>query len=457
MNFVTLGIGVYIAGQLLIGLWVSRLVRTDDDYFLGGRKFGYLLATFSIFATWFGAESCIGTAGAAYENGFAGVLADPFGYAVCIALMGLVLAVPLWKMGLTTIADLFRLRYTVRTERTVAILMIPTSLLWAAAQIRALGMVLAASSDIGITVGITTAAAVVIVYTTLGGLLADAITDVVQGVALIIGLICLIPALADVISSNHLTFSTLVIRPNLSSVHWLDIVEGMAIPICGSLVAQELVSRVLASRSPKVAQRSAWFASVIYVVIGLIPLFIGLAAFHSLKDVEHAEQILPFFAQIHLPSWLYVVFAGALVSAILSTVDSALLACSALLSHNILNVKSIVSDRAKLRLDRAGVVIMGILAYVFAIHAEGVYELVKDASSLGSAGIFVVVMVGVFSKWGGERSAMAALIAGLVTWLTATYVFHFDWAYTAAVVVSAFAYGITAMIWERSNRGISIT
>jgi uncharacterized membrane protein YjjB (DUF3815 family) len=52
---------------------------------------------------------------------------------------------------------------------------------------------------------------------------------------------------------------------------------------------------------------------------------------------------------------------------------------------------------------------------------------------------------------------MAALIAGLVTWLTATYVFHFDWAYTAAVVTSAFAYGITATIWERSNRGVSIT
>lgn len=457
MNFIALGIGVYIAGQLLIGLWVSKRVRTDDDYFLGGRKFGYLLATFSIFATWFGAESCIGTAGAAYENGFMGVLADPFGYAVCIVLMGLVLAVPLWKMGLTTIADLFRLRYSVRTERTVAILMIPTSLLWAAAQIRALGMVLAASSDISITVGITTAAAVVIVYTALGGLLADAITDVVQGIALILGLICLVPALAEVVSSNHLTLSTLVIRPNPSSLHWLDVVEEMAIPICGSLVAQELVSRVLASRSPSVAQRSALLASGIYLVIGLIPLFIGLAAFHSLKDVAHAEQILPLFAQIHLPSWLYVLFAGALVSAILSTVDSALLACSALLSHNILNVKSIDSDRMKLRLDRAGVVIMGILAYVFAIHAEGVYELVKDASALGSAGIFVVVMIGVFSKWGGERSAMAALISGLVTWLMATYVFHFDWAYTAAIVTSAVTYGITAMIWERPERGISIT
>ena len=48
----------YLVLQFAIGAWVSRLVRTEDDYLVGGRRLGYPLAIFSIFATWFGAETC---------------------------------------------------------------------------------------------------------------------------------------------------------------------------------------------------------------------------------------------------------------------------------------------------------------------------------------------------------------------------------------------------------------
>ncbi len=144
MNNILLGILAYILLQLLLGVLVSRKIRNETDFLLAGRRLGFVLATFSIFATWFGAESCVGTAGAAYEDGLAGVTADPFGYTICLLLMGLVFAVPLWKMKLTTIADFFRHRYSISAERLTALLMVPTSLLWVAAQIRAFGQVLSA-------------------------------------------------------------------------------------------------------------------------------------------------------------------------------------------------------------------------------------------------------------------------------------------------------------------------
>lgn len=89
MNHILLGILAYVLLQLLIGFWISRKIKTEDDYLLAGRSLGYVLATFSIFATWFGAESCIGTAGAAYSSGLSGVRADPFGYGICLILMGM--------------------------------------------------------------------------------------------------------------------------------------------------------------------------------------------------------------------------------------------------------------------------------------------------------------------------------------------------------------------------------
>lgn len=69
MNILLIGILLCMLLQLALGYVVFRSIRTEDDYLLAGRKLGYVLATFSIFATWFGAESCIGTAGAARSGG----------------------------------------------------------------------------------------------------------------------------------------------------------------------------------------------------------------------------------------------------------------------------------------------------------------------------------------------------------------------------------------------------
>jgi Na+/proline symporter len=449
MSFNLVGILGYIVLQLLLGVIVARRIRTEDDFLLAGRNLGYALATFSIFATWFGAESCIGTAGAAYADGLAGVTADPFGYTACLLLMGLVFAVPLWKMKLTTIADFFRRRYSVSAERLTALIMVPTSLLWAAAQIRAFGQVLTASSDLQLAAAISIAALVVIVYTALGGLLADAITDIVQGSILIGGLAFVfysimsdsggISVALNTISPDKLSFLPAGVEPGGRT--FLTVAEAWAIPICGSVVAQEVISRVLASRSPQIAQRSSFMAGGMYIVIGVMPLLIGLVGLSQIPNLEDPEHILPLMAQQHLSTVFYVIFAGALVSAILSTVDSALLAASALLSHNvIISIRPEMPERRKLLISRAGVIAMGVIAYLLALHAKGVYHLVKDASSFGSAGIFVVMIFGLFTKFGGVRNALASLISGASVWIVSYYFFDFEWSYLLSLAVALAAY-----------------
>lgn len=194
MSLVLAGILAYVAFQFAVGIYVSRRIRTEADYLVAGRSFGYGLATFTVFATWFGAETTIGAAGSIYTDGLSGGSADPFGYGLCLLFMGLVFAVPLWKRGLTTLADLFRLRYSAGVERLAVLLMVPTSLLWAAAQVRAFGQVLSAASGFEVTATITVAAAIVVAYTAFGGLLADAWTDLVQGILLIVGLVVLFAA-----------------------------------------------------------------------------------------------------------------------------------------------------------------------------------------------------------------------------------------------------------------------
>ncbi len=454
MNNILLGILGYILLQLLLGVLVSKKIRSEADFLLAGRKLGFMLTTFSIFATWFGAESCVGTAGAAYSDGLAGVTADPFGYAICLLLMGLVFAVPLWNMKLTTIADFFRQRFSIAAERVTALLMVPTSLLWAAAQIRAFGQVLSASSQIELATAITIAAIVVICYTALGGLLADAITDIIQGLVLIMGLIIvIISVIGDLggikaamtsVAPHKLSFVPVDIEPGLLS--FFTMAEAWAIPICGSVVAQEVISRVIASRTPNIARRSSLMAGWLYFCIGIIPLFIGIIGFTLLPNLEDPEHVLPLMAQQHLSRFFYIMFAGALVSAILSTVDSALLAASALFSHNLVfSLRPQTQDRHRLTVVRTLVIVMGVLAYILALHAEGIYRLVKDASSFGSAGIFVVLVFGLFTRFGNVKSAVAALISGASIWIIFHYFFAFKWSYILALSLSFACYVFVAL------------
>ncbi|MFP3948540.1 MAG: sodium:solute symporter family protein [Longimicrobiales bacterium] len=350
MNAVTWAVAGYLVLQFAIGIWASRWIENETDYLVAGRSLGMALATFSIFATWFGAETVVGSAGATYEDGVSLTTAEPFGYGLCLVLMGAVFAVPLWKRGLTTLADLFRQRYGTSVERAAALILIPGSILWAAAQVRAFGQVLSSVTvglDVDLAIGI--AAGVTIVYTVLGGLLADAVTDLIQGVVVTVGLIAVLVAVSVHLGGAGPTAAVIVDsgRIHLGVVgsgaggaggagSIMATLEEWAIPICGSVVATELVGRVIATKSPEVARGSSLLAGGLYIVVGLVPVTIGLLGVSVVPGLTEAEQVIPVVARELLPTALFALFAGSLISAILSTVDSTLLIASGLLSHNVI-------------------------------------------------------------------------------------------------------------------------
>jgi Na+/proline symporter len=157
-------------------------------------------------------------------------------------------------------------------------------------------------------------------------------------------------------------------------------------------------------------------------------------------------------AERHLSTFLYVLFAGALISAILSTVDSCLLAAGSLVSHNlIVPLRPSLTDRQKITAARVGVAVFGVVAYVIALYGGSIYELVETASALGSAGIFVVGLFGLFSRrFGGAPSAYAALVAGVVVWAAGEYWLEWSTPYVAALAASLAAYLLAAAVVRRA-------
>jgi Na+/proline symporter len=416
---------LFLVLQLGIGVWVSRRIATEDDYLVGGRRLGTVLTTGSLFATWFGAETVIGASGLVYAGGVTLASAEPFGYALCLLLGGALLARPLWHRGLTTLADLYRQRFGVGVERLAAVLLIPGSVLWAAAQVRAFGQVIAATGGVPVTTAITLAALFTIAYTAVGGLLADAVTDVLQGLILTAGLVVMAGAVVFEVGGLGAAVHQLASAPAVNLApqaagHWLETLETWAIPVLGSLTATEIVGRLIAARSPAVARRGALLAGVLYLGVGLLPVAITLLAAPLVPPMADPEQLLPLVAREFLPPVLSAMFAGSLVAAILSTVDSTLLVASGLLSHNlVVPLAGITRERHKVRVARGGVLAFGAIAYLLAIRADGVFHLVETASAFGSAGAVVTVLGALFTRQGSAGTAAVTLLGGVAGYLLA--------------------------------------
>ncbi|MBI3171978.1 MAG: hypothetical protein HYZ32_05200, partial [Hydrocarboniphaga effusa] len=274
------------------------------------------------------------------------------------------------------------------------------------------------------------------------GMWANAVTDLVQGIVMVAGILLLGVVFVQMGGMERIAELPRAQLSLRGESNWLEFAETLAVPILSTIAAQELASRVLAMRSPALAGNATLAAGLLYLVIGIIPVGIGLAAAGYIGTERDHEQVLSLFAQQYLSLPLYILFLGALVSAILSTLSGALLVAGSLAAHNIvLPLAPSIGDKAKLRLNRSGVVLFGLIAYVIALSSESVYSLVQESSSLGSAGVLVLIL---FSLWGGRLggrvSAYAALLAGLATYVAAAHVFTWDYPYLTSVAAALVAY-----------------
>jgi len=455
MNWLLLAIVVYVLAQFAIGTLVSRRMASEADYILAGRRLGIGLTTFSVFATYFGAEAIVASGGAVYERGLTGALVDPVGYACAIIVVGLLFARALWSRGLTTFADLFRQRYSPGVEQLVVIVLLPGSVIWAAAQVRAFGQVMSANSGLGLASAITLAALLVGAYSVVGGLLADAVTDVIQGVAVVLGLIILGAMVAVEVGGVSAGLSQVApeqLRLFRADTGWLEMIEQLAIPVCGTIVAVELISRFLGARSGEVARSGTALGGLIYLTIGLIPVFLGLMGPRLAGTVQDAEQIVPRLAEVHLPGILYVAFVGAIISAILSTVHSALHAPASQISHNIL-VRLVpgLSDRGKLWSVRLTVMALSIVAYLLSVTSQRIHDLVETASAFGSAGVFVTALFALCTRYGGPASAYASVVAGAAVWAGAKYVAGVGAPYLLGLLAALAGYVVVALLQGRQE------
>jgi Na+/proline symporter len=217
------------------------------------------------------------------------------------------------------------------------------------------------------------------------------------------------------------------------------------------LFASEVIARVAAARNAEVARVGLLAGGAAFLVFGTLAALIGLAGAVELPGLDDPEQVVIAMADRSLGPGLRVLFSGALAAAILSTVDSVLLTAGSLLAHNlIIPLRPAMSERARVRLNRAGVVIFGLLSYGLALGADTVWGLVEEASAFGSAGVFVVVPFALFSRFGGASAAIACLAAGAVSYVGGAHFWEWDYPYLTSVGLALAAYVVSAWLARES-------
>src|SRR6187551_2249631 len=181
----------YLMVSIAIGLVASTRVHNTKDYAVAGRHLPLPVVMATVFATWFGAEAVFGVSATFVQEGLNGVVADPFGSSMCLIIAGIFFSTQLYKLNIITLGDFYRMRYNRTVEVLTTIAIVVSYLGWVAAQIKALGLIFnlitqgAVSEEMGMVMGM----AIVLTYTTLGGMLAVAVLDFVQMIVVIGGLL----------------------------------------------------------------------------------------------------------------------------------------------------------------------------------------------------------------------------------------------------------------------------
>ncbi len=424
---ILLGVCFYLAVMLIIGFYASKRAGTSSaEFMVAGRNMPVMLCSMTIVATWFGGGSMMGGAGASYEGGLLAVIADPFGAALCLLLVGFFFVRIFRRLRLLTVIDFFENRYGKIASTIASIGSISSNVGWTGGLLVAFGVIFQTLTNIPLEIGILGGAFVVFVYTCLGGMWAVAMTDFVQMIIIVIGLLCLLIAvIVDVGGwSNitpHLSVGTFDLLPkDAETAVWLNYFRAWVIFGLADVSAQTLMQRASSARNEQVAQNSFYIAAVLHLTIGMIPVLLGIIASVTMLGITSPETIIPELAMAHLHPLAIAIFVGALLAAIMSSADSALLAAASVFSVNILPLfRKQITDRQRLIATRAAIPIFGCLAIYVALRVQLVYELILDANSVILVCVTVPFIAGIWWSKANRSAALSSMFAGFLMWLIA--------------------------------------
>lgn len=411
----------YLIGMLLIGFVVGRIkIKTSRDYMIAGRRMGLFMVAFSLSANNIGGGSTTGLADKAF--GSWGMSAIWYVLAASVAMIPLAYFAPkIRKTMAITIPEVVGRRFGKGSSIFSAVLNIAALFCLTSSQVAASGSVVATLTGIPMNVCLVIAGVVIILYTTLGGMIADQISDLVQFIIILFGLAIATPivlhecggwsAIAAKLPGEQL---------DPTKIGWVVIIGYIFNYFCTFLSGPEMISRFESAKDEKTAMRASIFSAVLMAAMAVFPTLLGLAAL-ALKDqipgITGGTAMMA-VTEAYAPTVVTGIIAAAIISATMSSADSNLLCMSTMFMNDILVHYSErgrnFTDKETIFWTRFCNVVFCAVAMLISLFGINIVTMNTFAFAIRCAGPFAAYGLGMVVPRATRHSGSISIITGTV-------------------------------------------
>jgi SSS family solute:Na+ symporter len=439
-----------------IGLWVSRdkkgHQKTAEDYFLASKSLPWWAIGASLIAANISAEQFIGMSGSGFASGLA-IASYEWMAAITLIIVGKYFLPIFIKKGIYTIPGFVESRYSTNLKTILAVFWIALYVFVNLASVLYLGA-LALETIIGIPLiyGVIGLALFAAAYSLYGGLSAVAWTDVIQVVFLVLGGVVTTYLALNTVSGGEGILSGFKTIYNEVPERFEMILDksnpeyknlpGIGVLVGGMWVAnlyywgfnQYIIQRTLAAKSLKEAQKGILFAAFLKLIIPVIVVIPGIAAFVIVNDPEllaslgeigqknlpsigQADKAYPWLLQL-LPAGMKGLAFAALSAAIVSSLASMLNSTSTIFTMDIYKpyINTNATDKATVNVGRISAGVALLIACIVAPLLGGIdqaFQFIQEYTGVVSPGILAVFLLGLFWKKTTNKGAIIGVLSSI--------------------------------------------
>jgi SSS family solute:Na+ symporter len=425
---------VYLAAMLAFGFWGKSRTKDSADFLVAGRRLGPMLYTGTMAAVVLGGASTVGGVGLGYKWGISGMWLV-VAIAVGLLALSLFFAGRIQRLKVYTVAQMLKLRYGIDATSSSGIVMAAYTLMLSVTSTIAYATVFNVLFGTNRTTSVIIGGAIVMLYSSIGGMWSITLTDMVQFILKTIGIFFLLLPFTwnkagglDGIKERAADSFF-----DLSAIGTQTIITYFVVYSFGMLIGQDIWQRVFTARSPGVAKWGGTTAAIYCLFYGVAGALIGMAASTFLTGVEAKDDVYAQIAEAILPVGISGIVLAAAVAAMMSTASGALIATATVARTDVkpLLLRMIGRKDADENLDaerdvhsdRMYVVVLGIAVIVIAALLNDVVNALTIAYDILVGGLLVAILGGFVWKRATGTGALSSMAVGTVVTLSTMAIF----------------------------------
>ncbi|MEU6953746.1 sodium:solute symporter [Streptomyces sp. NPDC045714] len=411
---------VYLAGMLAMGWWGMRRAKSKSEFLVAGRRLGPGMYSGTMAAIVLGGASTIGGVGLGYQYGLSGAWMV-FTIGLGLLALSVFFSARIARLKVYTVSEMLDLRYGGRAGIISGVVMWAYTLMLAVTSTIAYATIFDVLFDVNRTVAIVLGGAIVVAYSTLGGMWSITLTDMVQFVVKTIGVLLLLLPIAVVKAGG---FSEM--KAQLPTEYFDPLGIGgetiftyVLIYTFGMLIGQDIWQRVFTARSDTTARWGGTVAGTYCLVYAIAGAVIGTAAKVMYPNLSSADAAFATIVKDELPVGVRGLVLAAALAAVMSTSSGALIACATVANNDIWSRLRGAVGRGggeephdEVKGNRIFILIMGIGVILIAIALNDVVEALTVAYNLLVGGLLVPIIGGLLWRRGTAAGALSAVCVG---------------------------------------------